>query len=79
MADGRPFNDIKDLKRLLLEDEAQIARNFAKQLSVFATGAPVRFSDRSKIDDILAKTKADNHGIRSVLHQLVQSDLFLSK
>jgi hypothetical protein len=79
MADGRPFNDIKELKRLLLEDEAQIARNFAKQLSVFATGAPVRFSDRSKIDDILAKTKADNHGIRSVLHQLVQSDLFLSK
>jgi hypothetical protein len=78
-ADGRPFNDVKDLKRLLLEDEAQIARNFVKQLSVFATGAPVRFSDRTKIDQILAKTKASNYGIRSVLHELVQSDLFTSK
>ncbi len=78
-ADGRPFKDVRELKQLLLQDEEGIARNFAKQLSVFATGAPVRFSDRAKIDRILQKTASSKHGLRSILNELVQSDLFLNK
>ena len=46
---------------------------------VYATGAPVRFSDREKIEAILAKAKASNYGVRSILHAVVQSDLFLNK
>jgi hypothetical protein len=47
LPDGRAFKDVRDFKKLLLNDEAQIARNLTKQLSVYATGAPVRFSDRA--------------------------------
>jgi hypothetical protein len=79
LPDGRSFKDVRDFKQLLLKDEAQIARNFARQLSVFATGAPVRFSDREKIERILQKTRGSNFGLRSILHELVQSELFLSK
>lgn len=78
-AEGLPFKDVRELKQLLLQDEEGIARNFAKQLSVFATGAPVRFSDRAKLDQILSKTAANGHGVRSILNELVHSELFLNK
>ena len=78
-AQGRAFADVRDFKKILLEDEQQIARNLAKQLAVYATGAPVRFSDREKIEAILAKAKPGDYGVRSILHALVQSDLFLNK
>ncbi len=50
LPDGRPFQDVRELKRLLVGEERQIARNLARQLTIFATGAPVRFSDREEIE-----------------------------
>ena len=46
LPDGRPFKDVRELKKLLAQDEVPIARNLVRQLTVYATGAPVRFSDR---------------------------------
>jgi len=77
--DGRAFGGIRDFKRLLLADEAQIARNLVKQLSVYATGSRVHFSDRPKIEQILEATRPSQYGVRSLIEQLVQSELFLSK
>ena len=79
MPDGRPFKDVRELKRLLVQDERQIARNLARQLTVFATGAPVRFSDREEIEKILDAAKAGPYGVRSLVHAIVQSDLFRNK
>ena len=74
--DGRQFQDIRDLKRLLLQDDRVIARNLVRQLTVFATGAPVRFSDRDEVEKILAAAKAGGYGVRSIVHGIVQSELF---
>ena len=63
----------------MLKDEAQIARNLTRQLSVFATGAPVRFSDRAKIEKILQATSAKGYGVRSIVNEIIQSDLFQNK
>ncbi len=79
LADGRSFKDIRDFKRLLLADETQIARNLARQLAVYATGAPVRFSDRAQIERIIEGAKAQQYGVRSLVDRLIQSDLFLNK
>ena len=79
LADGRAFADVRDLKRLLLQDEAQIARNLTRQFLVFATGAAERFSDRSAVEQIVQGTKARHYGVRSLVHGLVQSDLFREK
>jgi hypothetical protein len=79
LADGGSFQDVRDFKRLLLRDEAQLARNFTRQLSVFATGAPVRFSDRAKIEQIVQRAKASQYGIRTIIDELIQSELFLNK
>ena len=58
LPDGRPFQDVRELKRLLVQDERQIARNLARQLTVFATGAPVRFSDREEIERSSTRRRA---------------------
>ncbi|HVS52376.1 MAG TPA: DUF1592 domain-containing protein [Opitutaceae bacterium] len=79
LPDGRAFHDVREFKRLLLADETQIARNLTRQLVVYATGAPVRFADREPIEKILQATRAKNFGVRSLVHEIVQSDLFQTK
>jgi hypothetical protein len=79
LPDGRPFQDVRELKRLLVKEERPIARNLARQLTVFATGAPVRFSDREEIEKILDAAKPDGYGVRSIVHAIVESELFRNK
>ena len=79
LPDGRKFRDIREFKELLLDDEKQIARNLAKQLAVYATGAPIRFSDRESIEKILTRASSSHYGVRSLVHELVQSELFVNK
>ena len=79
LPDGRKFQDVRELKNLLLANEKQIARNLVRQLLVYATGAPVRFSDREQIEGILARASSRHYGVRSLIEALVQSELFLKK
>ena len=79
LPDGRKFRDVFEFKRLLLADERQIARNLASQLVVYATGAPVRFGDRPQVELLLARAASSRYGVRTLVHELVQSDLFQRK
>ncbi len=79
LPDGRPFQDIREFKKLLRADDLPIARNLANQLIVFATGAPVRFSDRPAVERMIEQTRADHYGTRSLIHAIVQSELFRNK
>jgi hypothetical protein len=79
LPDGRSFHDIRELKQLLLADERQLARNLARQLAVYATGAPIHFSDRELIEKILDRSRSTQYGVRTMILELVQSDLFLDK
>jgi hypothetical protein len=79
LPDGRKFRDVRELKQLLLDNDKQIARNLARQLTVYATGASVRFSDRNEIEQALARASSSHYGVRSLVHEIVQSELFRSK
>ena len=79
LVDGRAFRDVREFKKLLMQDEAQIARNLTRQLVVFSTGAPIRFSDREAIEEIVRGVKGQQYGLRSIIHGVVQSDLFRNK
>jgi hypothetical protein len=79
LPDGRAFHDVRQLKELLLANEKQIARNLARQFAVYATGAPIHFADRAEIERILERSSSSHYGVRSLIHELVQSDLFLNK
>ncbi len=79
LPDGRRFSDIREFKRLLLQDERQIARNLVRQLVTYATGAPVRFGDRPKVEIILDHAQAGGYGVKSLIHGIIDSELFRNK
>ena len=79
LPDGRPFRDVRELKRLLLADERQIARNLVGQLVTYATGTPVRFGDRAEVERILDGAAPGGFGTRSLVHAIVQSEMFRNK
>jgi Protein of unknown function (DUF1588)/Protein of unknown function (DUF1585) len=79
LSDGRAFRGIRDFKRLLGRDQEGIARSFVRQLAVYATGTEVHFGDRPQIEDIVKRARGSGYGIRSLVHGIVQNDLFRSK
>jgi hypothetical protein len=79
LPDGRAFTDVRGIKRLLLTDELPIARNLARQLVTYATGQPVHFSERNQLEQILQRASGSHYGVRDLVHEIIQSDLFQSK
>lgn len=78
-AEGREFRTVDDYKALLLENKEQLARNLARQLLVFATGADVQYADRREVQAIVARARGRNYGLRSLVHEVTQSPVFLEK
>lgn len=79
LPDGRGFADVRQLKQCLAADKDQLARNLARQLIIYSTGAPIRFSDRAELEKIVQKNRREGYGIRALFHAVVQSDLFRNK
>ena len=80
LIDGRSFKDVREFKKLLLEhDEQVVARNLVSQLATYATGAPIGFSDRKQVQEVLDKSRGSGHGLRDIVHGIVESDLFRNK
>ncbi|MFN0122560.1 MAG: DUF1592 domain-containing protein, partial [Blastocatellia bacterium] len=74
LPDGRKFQDIRSLKQLLVRDERQIARNLATQFIVYATGAPVQFSDRPKVEAMLDRAAGRGYGVRTLMQLMIESE-----
>jgi hypothetical protein len=77
--DGKKFANIVDFKKNSSADERQLARNLLGQFTVFATGAPIGFTDRAKVEAILNQAAVGHYGVRDLMHGLIASDLFLNK
>lgn len=77
--DGHKFDNIEDYKKLLLADKDQLARNLTQKLLIYSTGADIQYADREVVEEIVAKIKNKNHGFRTLVHEVVQSRVFLNK
>jgi hypothetical protein len=77
--EGREFKNIDEYKQLLLADKDQLARSLAQKLVIYATGADIQFADREVIEQIVARCRAKNYGFRTLVHEVVESRLFLDK
>jgi hypothetical protein len=78
-AGGSATAGIAVLRQALLRDEAQLARNLLQRLVTYATGAGVGIADRPLVESMLADAKARKYGLRTLIHAVVQSDLFRNK
>ncbi len=78
-AAGVAFDDVAGLRRALLSDRRQLARNLAERLVVYSTGAEIGFSDRPAVETILDNAEPNGYGLASLIHAVVDSELFLKK
>ncbi len=76
---GQNFQNIRDLKTILAAQPRQLARNLLQQFTLYATGTPVRFSDRAEIETLLDACAAKGYRVRDLLVALVQSKIFLGQ
>jgi mono/diheme cytochrome c family protein len=76
---GKPFKDIDEYKQILLADKGQLARNLAQKLIIYGTGAEIQFADRAVVAELVARSREKNYAFRSLIHEVVQSRVFLNK
>ena len=74
---GETFEDVDQLKDILKGHTRQIARNLLYQWTLYATGHPVRFSDRRIIRQILDQCEAEEYRVMDLLQALIRSPIFL--
>lgn len=77
--DGREFSSFQEFRDQLGDKPLPIAQNFAEKLIIYATGAPLSFSDRRELKAVLELAEEDHFGIRSLLKHVVTSSLFLTQ
>lgn len=79
MSNGKKFNGLQQFKALLLKDRKKLAVNVAEKLMTYGTGAAIQFSDRDDIEECVVNAKKSKYGFKTLIKEVVASDLFLSK
>jgi mono/diheme cytochrome c family protein len=77
--DGRGFAGVTDLRKRLADDPSQLAYGVGSHLVTYATGMRPIGVDALAIEKIAAESKPDAYGLRSLVHAVIQSDLFRNK
>jgi hypothetical protein len=78
-ADGQPFANLTDYKRILLAEPNKLTHALAEKLAIYATGRGLGFSDRPDLERIVNQVAAKGHGLRDLIHEIIQSPIFLNK
>ncbi len=79
LPDGRAFADVRELESLVAADAGRLLRNLAQRLAIYGTGRNLAFGDRDQISKIISATERQGSGIRTLIHELVQSELFQTR
>src|SRR5581483_7821223 len=79
VSDGRKFTGIAEFQDLLAADRGRLLNNLARQFAVYGTGSSVSFSDREQIAAVVASTQKKGGGIRTLIHELMRSQLFQTR
>ncbi|RFC45458.1 MAG: Protein of unknown function DUF1592/DUF1588/DUF1587/ DUF1585/DUF1595/Planctomycete cytochrome C [Verrucomicrobia bacterium] len=79
MPDGTEFKGVEGLQEQLLKKEDLFLNALASQLTTYALGRELGFSDRPTIRDFVEKMKAERYSLRSLLNSIATSEAFISK
>lgn len=78
LPDGRTFAGFVEFRRLLQQEPETIARALAEKLLVYGCGRPVTAADRQAVEAVVEASRNKDFGLRSMIHAVVDSELFLS-
>lgn len=76
LADGRSFENFAGFRERLLEDKEIVIRAFAQKLLIYGTGRRVTAEDRAAVEAVAQAAAKKGHGLRSMIHAVVDSELF---
>ncbi|MEX2216920.1 MAG: DUF1585 domain-containing protein, partial [Phycisphaeraceae bacterium] len=76
MPDGRSFDGFTSFRQRLLEDKDVIIRAFAQKLLIYGTGRRVTNEDRAVVDAVAQATAKKDFALRTMIHAVVDSELF---
>ena len=76
LPDGQQFSTPAELKRLLAQREADLARNLTERLMAYALGRQLRGYDDVVIDQLMVKIAKDNYRVRAIITEVITSYLF---
>ena len=76
LADGRQFADFVEFRRGLMDEPTLIARSLATKLLIYGCGRPVSPADREVVDGVVDAAQADGYGLKSMIHAVVDSEMF---
>jgi len=79
LSDGREFKDILEFQSLVAAEPRRLLRNLTEQLAIYSTGRDISFEDRDQIAAIVGQTEIHGGGIRTLIHQLIQSPYFQTR
>jgi hypothetical protein len=79
LSDGRAVNDIREMQTLLAADRRTLLMNLAQQWLTYATSRPAAFRDHDAINDIVDAAEKQGGGLRTLLHEVIQSPLFQTR
>ena len=79
LPDGRTFAGSNEFQDLLAADRGVLLKNLARQLVIYGTGRNVSFGDREQLGAITASTQKKGGGVRTLIHELTQSELFKTR
>ncbi|MEE3368103.1 MAG: DUF1588 domain-containing protein [Planctomycetota bacterium] len=77
LSGGERFQDIHGLKKILASQPRKLANNLLQQFTLYATGTPTRFSDRTEITRILDACRDQGYRVKDLLYAFIESPIFL--
>ncbi len=80
LASGETFSDFAEFKRTLVEARAELfARGLITKLLTYSTGRHMKPVDQFEIEEILEKVRDQDYGLRTMVVEVMTSEIFCSR
>ena len=77
--DGRAINGIEGLKKLMLEDKDEIAKNVLTKLSEYAMGRQMNYADSEMLHRLLEASKKNDYKLRDLMVSIIADESFTKR
>ena len=77
--DGRAINGIEGLKKLMLEDKDEIAKNLLTKLSEYAMGREMNYGDSDMLHRLLEASKKNDYKLRDLMVSIIADESFTKR
>lgn len=76
---GAAFTSVQELKKVLLDQEDQLAKELIESIMAYGLGRTIEFSDHDDVETLLQKLKGNDYRLRSMIREIALSPLFRRK